>query len=78
MRTAKLATGATIAAASTADGSHIAVEMSGGDLVDVRVLLKLSEAKALFWLIDLAVADLESAKGVQSHTDRNASRNSNE
>lgn len=54
--------GARITAACTADKSHLALEMSGAGAERLRILLSLAEAKILFCDVDLAVAELESAR----------------
>ena len=62
MPDAKPVRGARITAACTADKLHLALEMSGAGLERFRVLLSLAEAKNLFCDVDLAVADMESAR----------------
>jgi len=58
----KLIRDARITAASTADKLHLALEMTGVGFERIRVLLSLAEAKDLFCHVDLAVADMETAK----------------
>lgn len=74
MLSPKLVRGATITAAPTADKSHLVLEMSGADFQEIRVLLSLSEAKNLFFLVDLAVADLESANAAQRGGNRRTTK----
>lgn len=62
MLDAKLIRGARVTAASTGDKLHLVLEMTGAGLERIRVLLSLAEAKDLFCNVDLAVADMESAR----------------
>lgn len=74
MLSAKLVSGATITAAPTPDKSHLVLEMSGADCQEIRLMLSLSEAKNFFCLIDLAVADLESAEAAHARANHRATR----
>jgi len=76
MLDAKPLRNARITAACTADKSYLALEMNHAGSPSLRVLLSLAEAKELFCDVDLAVADMESARKPATGPARGTARSS--